>query len=264
MKLELLEAKPAHKAFPNPILFIHPLGHAAWYWQENFLPYFAAQGFHCYAISLRGHGKSEGKEKLRWTSIKSYLADIEKTIAELPGHPVLIGDSLGGMLVRKFMEKHTLPAVVLMSPASQSAAWHFSLKVLRKHPLLFLQLNTRFCVKPLYATPALYREVFCGDELPEEWVQKYLAKAENDSYRMYTELLLGLGEPKYIGSKPPVLLLSGGKDKTFPKSSYDNIQKQLNAVRITLPSLPHQMALDQSWQLAADSIIQWLQGLKNQ
>ena len=146
--LELIEARPPQKAFPHPLLFIHPIGHAAWYWQENFLPYFAAQGFHCCAMSLRGHGESEGKANLRWTSIKSYLADIENTIGRLPASPVLIGDSLGGMLVRKFLEKNTPPAAVLMSPASQSGAWSFSFKVLRRHPLLFLQLNAKRIARP--------------------------------------------------------------------------------------------------------------------
>ncbi len=263
MKLEIIEAKPAQKAFPHPLLFIHPLGHAAWYWQENFIPYFAAHGFHCYVMSLRGHGESEGKKNLRWTSIKSFLADIENTIAKLPANPVLIGDSLGGMLVRKFLEKYRPPAAVLMSPASQRAAWSFSFKVLQKHPLLFLQLNSTFNVKPLYSTPALYREVFCSEELPEELVKKYQSKTDNDSYRLYAELLFGFDKPKNQTAKTPTLLLTGGKDFTFPKSSYDKIQKELKAKRIALPSLPHEMATDTNWQLAADSIIQWLHELKN-
>ena len=216
MKLEIIEAKPAQKAFPHPLLFIHPLGHAAWYWQENFLPYFAAHGFHCYAMSLRGHGESEGKKNLRWTSIKSFLADIENTIAKLPANPVLIGDSLGGMLVRKFLEKYRPPAAVLMSPASQRAAWSFSFKVLQKHPLLFLQLNTTFNVKPLYSTPALYREVFCSEELPEELVKKYQSKTDNDSYRLYAELLFALTNQKIRPQKRPRSCSRAARTLLFP------------------------------------------------
>jgi pimeloyl-ACP methyl ester carboxylesterase len=262
MKLELIEAKPDRRAYPHPLLFVHPLGHAAWYWEENFLRYFAAQGFHCFAMSLRGHGQSEGKDHLRWASTKDYLADIAAAAAQLPARAVLVGDSLGGMLVRKYLEKNAPPAAVLLSPASQRGAWHFSLKVLRKHPLLFLQLNTTFHVKPLYSTPQLYREVFCGDQLPEGLVKKYQSKTDNDSYRMYTELLLGLAEPKRYAAQTPVLLLTGSEDRTFPKSSYDKIETQLGAKRVELPGLPHEMALDTHWQLAADSIIQWLFTLK--
>ena len=33
--------------------------HGAWCWRENFMPYFSAAGYDCYAVSLRGQGGSE-------------------------------------------------------------------------------------------------------------------------------------------------------------------------------------------------------------
>ncbi len=152
-----------------------------------------------------------------------------------------------------------------MSPASQRAAWSFSFKnVLQKHPLLFLQLNTTFNVKPLYSTPALYREVFCSEELPEELVKKYQSKTDNDSYRLYAELLFGFDKPKnqtiWKNAHAPA---HGRQGLYFSQVELRQIQKELKAKRIALPSLPHEMATDTNWQLAADSIIQWLHELKN-
>ena len=94
-------------------------------------------------------------------------------------------------------------------------------------------------------------------------MKKYQSKTDNDSYRLYAELLFGFDKPKNQTAKTPTLLLTGGKDFTFPKSSYDKIQKELKAKRIALASLPHEMATDTNWQLVADSIIQWLHELKN-
>ncbi|MBC7517162.1 MAG: alpha/beta hydrolase [Alkalinema sp. FL-bin-369] len=44
----------------SPIFFVHGAWHAAWC-RENFLPYFANHGYAAYAVSLRGHGTSEGR-----------------------------------------------------------------------------------------------------------------------------------------------------------------------------------------------------------
>lgn len=37
-----------------PLVFVHGSYHGAWCWRENFMPYFSAAGYDCYAISLRG------------------------------------------------------------------------------------------------------------------------------------------------------------------------------------------------------------------
>ncbi len=41
-----------------PLLFIHGAWHGAWCWDEHFLDFFANNGFHAVALSLRGHGNS--------------------------------------------------------------------------------------------------------------------------------------------------------------------------------------------------------------
>jgi pimeloyl-ACP methyl ester carboxylesterase len=50
MQLEVI-ANAKNETRPAPILFVHGAWHAAWCW-ENFLPYFAQQGYAAYAISL--------------------------------------------------------------------------------------------------------------------------------------------------------------------------------------------------------------------
>ena len=75
MQLEMI-ANTKNETRLTPILFVHGAWHAAWCW-ENFLPYFAQQGYPSYAVSLRGHGASEGRDKIRWHSAAhGYVADV--------------------------------------------------------------------------------------------------------------------------------------------------------------------------------------------
>jgi len=63
VNLEIIKEEPASNARPTPILFVHGMCHAAWCWGEHFLPYFAGHGYMSHALSLRGHGSSEVRER---------------------------------------------------------------------------------------------------------------------------------------------------------------------------------------------------------
>lgn len=57
MRLELNVHKPTLVVHTTPILFVH----GAWYGAVLHSPYFVQHGFTAYAMSLRGHGMSEGR-----------------------------------------------------------------------------------------------------------------------------------------------------------------------------------------------------------
>src|ERR1044072_1083743 len=120
MELEVIARESKREAQRTPLLFVHGSCHGAWCWAENFLDYFAARGHSSYALSLRGHGQSDGKDILQWASVKDYVSDVAQVADGLRRPPVLIGHSLGGLVVQKYLETHHAPAAVLIasSPAS--------------------------------------------------------------------------------------------------------------------------------------------------
>lgn len=113
--LEILAA-PAAQSRPGmpPLLFIHGAYTAAWCWAEHFLPYFAQAGFNCQALSLSGHGASRRRDHLDSYSIDDYIKDVAEVTAQLPVPPVLIGHSMGGFVVQKYLEQYPAAAAVLM------------------------------------------------------------------------------------------------------------------------------------------------------
>src|SRR3712207_3600508 len=115
MKLELITRQPERVSCATPILFVHGAWHGAWCWDKHFMPYFAEQGFNVHALSFRNHGKSESKGQLRWKRGADYVADLEQIVEQLGTPPVLIAQSLGGYVVQKYLEKHRVPAAVLLA-----------------------------------------------------------------------------------------------------------------------------------------------------
>jgi pimeloyl-ACP methyl ester carboxylesterase len=98
MQLEVI-TNIKHSTHQSPILFVHGAWHAAWCW-ENFLPYFVDRGYAAYAVSLRGHGASEGRNGIRWYSAAhDYVADIAQVIQTFPQPPIGLWVVKGLLLV---------------------------------------------------------------------------------------------------------------------------------------------------------------------
>ncbi|MGM0715392.1 alpha/beta hydrolase [Brevibacillus parabrevis] len=114
---DLVTFSPSTKSRSNPILFIHGAFHGAWCWEEYFLPYFAAHGYEVHALNWRGHGKSSDKERLRGNRITDYVEDVSHVASSLKQPPILVGHSMGGFVMQKYLENHSAAAGVLLASA---------------------------------------------------------------------------------------------------------------------------------------------------
>ena len=113
--LEVLDRAPRSASDKPPILFVHGAWHGAWCWDEHFLDYFAEKGYRSVALSLRGHGNSTAPKSMRFCSIADFVDDIDTVAKSLPEPPVVIGHSLGGFVVQKYLESHEAPAAVVLN-----------------------------------------------------------------------------------------------------------------------------------------------------
>jgi pimeloyl-ACP methyl ester carboxylesterase len=256
MKLEVISKQPSGKTHRTPLLFVHGAWHGAWSW-ENFLPYFAEQGYEVHAVSLRGHGNSEGKEGIRWYSAHDYVSDLKQVANSLNTHPVLIGHSMGGYVVQKYLESHNAPAGVLLTSAPTMGIIGFLLRWLRRHPTSTLKalvlLNTWYFV----STPALAKDAFFSDDFPNEQFREYYAHIQNESFRMALEMaVLRLPRPGRV--RTPLLVLGGGSDRIFTVSEHRKTAQAYKTEAIIYPNMAHDMMLERGWENAADQILSWL------
>ena len=166
MKLEVISKHPRESRHPTPLLFIHGMLHGAWCWDVHFLDYFAQQGFAAHAVNLRGHGSSDGRDKLRWTRIADFVDDVASAVRELPSPPVLIGHSMGGFVIQKYLEDHEAAGAVLLSSPPPVGLLGTALRIARRRPFVFARVNLTLSLQPVIATPQLAREAFFSVRLP--------------------------------------------------------------------------------------------------
>jgi pimeloyl-ACP methyl ester carboxylesterase len=257
LKLELISRQPPTLTHSTPLLFVHGAWHGAWCWEEYFLDYFAQHGYATHALSLRGHGGSEGRQRLRWMRLAEYVEDVAQVVGQLPQPPVLIGHSLGGAVVQKYLETHSAPAGILLASVPSAGILATTLRVIAHHPIEYAKLTLTLSLFPLVATPELAHEFLFSKSLPEAQVHAYAQRLQDESYLAFLDiLLLNLPRPQQVTT--PLLVLGAAQDAIFYPNEVEATARAYHTQAIIFPDLAHDMMLDTGWQKVADQMIGWL------
>lgn len=257
MKLETIAKYPFGLTHPTPLLFIHGASHGAWCWDAHFLDYFAQHGYAAYALNLRGHGHSEGREKLRWTRIADYVADVADTVRQLPSQPVLIGHSMGGFIIQKYLEQHSAPAAVLLSSAAPAGLLPTALKIARRQPYVFAKVSLTLSLLPLIATPQLARKAFFSSDLTDKTLERYWAQMEEDSFMAFLDMV-ALDRPKPAQIKTPMLVLGAERDNMLEPREIEATARAYHTRPEIIAGVAHDSMLEARWETVAERILLWL------
>ncbi len=257
MKLDIIARKTEGISKAAPVLFVHGAWHTASCWEEYFLPYFAAKGFDAYAFSLRGHGNSGKVNFFRFTRISHYIEDLSQIVEQMPCPPILVGHSMGGLVVQKYLETHNAPAAILLAPVPVGGVWRTTLRILLRHFFVFVRANLTMSLWPFVSTKTRAREMFFSQDMSREDVSRYYNQLQNESYFAFLGMLItSLPKPKKVTVKP--LIIGAENDFVF---TLKVIKKTASAYKVKpeiLPETAHDIMLEKSWQKAADIMIEWI------
>lgn len=262
MQLEFISEQPTQPTQHPPILFVHGTWHGAWCWQAHFLPYFAQQGYGSYALSLRAHGASEGRKRLRGKRIAQYAADVAQVAAQFDQPPIIIAHSMSTLVAQKYLERHPAPAVVLLAPVPPNGIIGTTLRIAARHPGPFARANATLSLYPLVATNSLARDAFFSADLPEAQVTLYQQQMQDEAYLAFLDMLaFNLPRPKRVRRQnptAPMLIMGGADDRIFPPREVQATAKRYGTTAEIFPHMAHDMMLEAGWQAVADRIIGWL------
>lgn len=261
-ELECLQAHPAANApvQKHPLVFVHGAFVGGWCWQRHFLDYFAAHGYHCYAPSLRGHGGSEGGERLNHFGIREYVADVNAIVEAFElATPILIGHSMGGLVVQRYLEQYPAAAAVLMAPVPTQGLLPSSLRMAFADPLLFWQYGLMQTLGTQAADEKIARRAVFSDDLPDAEVRAVSKNIQRESQRALWDMsVMPAGRPWLVANAPRMLVMAGSNDTLFQPSECQAVANLWDADWCLLDDMAHAMMMDAGWQRAADTLIDWL------
>ena len=255
--IRLVTLKATSPAAAHPVLFVHGAWHGAWCWEEHFLPYFSEKGYDAYALDLRGHGESAGIESLPFTRITDYVDDVVGVIDALPAPPIIVGHSMGGLIVQKALEKRSLPAGILLAPVPKSGVLGTTLRIARRHPIAFLTANLKWSLYPIIGSPALTRDAFFSKDMPEADQNRYFENMQDESYLGFLDMLVAtFSDPDAVNT--PMLVLGAEADRVFITGEVHDTAKRYGTVAVMFESMAHDMMLEDGWRAVADRILEWI------
>lgn len=260
--LEILSVEPPQATDRPPLLFVHGAYTAAWCWSEHFLPFFAAAGFPCHAVSLSGHGTSRRRELLDSYSIDNYVDDVAEVVGSVPGPPVLIGHSMGGFVVQKYLERHAAPAAVLMCSVPPQGLAASAFGMLFSKPSLLSDLN-RLMSGGQVALDSL-REALFAQPVSLDDLSRYYHMAQPESHRAIWDMML-FNLPRTAQAlahlpqgRDSLLVLGAAHDMIIPESLVTLTARSYGVTARIYPDMGHGLMLERDWQSVAQDIIDWI------
>lgn len=109
----------AQKSKQTVIVMIHGMFVGPWCW-DSYRIYFEQRGYRVITPTLKYHDQplsSPPNPGLMETSIRDYVADVEKEIHALDQKPIIIGHSMGGLIAQILAGKGLAGAAILIAPA---------------------------------------------------------------------------------------------------------------------------------------------------
>lgn len=261
--LEILSI-PVAQARPGmpPLLFIHGAYTAAWCWAEHFLPYFAQAGFDCQAVSLSGHGASRRRDHLDSYSIDDYIQDVAEVTAQFPVPPVLVGHSMGGFVVQKYLEQHQAAAAVLMCSVPPQGLAASAFGMLFSRPNLLVDLNG--LMNGGHVALSSLQEALFAQPISVDDLGRYVRMAQPESHRaIWDMMLLNLPRPSQILAHLPhgrddLKIIGATHDLIIPASMVEMTARSYGVDAMLYPGMGHGLMLERDWTIVAQDIIDWL------
>ena len=261
--LELITKGQLSETHPRAILFVHGAWHGGWCWDGNFLDYFAERGSRVLAPSLRGHGSSPAGKPLRLCSISDFVEDIASVVQTLPAPPIMVGHSMGGFVVQKYLEANDAPAGVLIASTPPRGQLGSLLRSMRRHPWRSSKFGFTGRPADLYKSPAQARELFFGDKASDSLVTAIAARLQPDSTRaMMFDMVVGnLVNTRKV--RTPLMILGGELDQIYSPHDVSETARAYHTEPILIPDMGHELMFEPGWQTVALRVESWLsqQGL---
>ncbi|MFP4233587.1 MAG: alpha/beta hydrolase [Nitriliruptoraceae bacterium] len=246
---ELLEAHPAEPRGRPPLLFVHGAWHGAWCFAEHWLPAAADAGWDAYAVSLRGHGGSETPEAFARVPLRDYEHDVLQAVTELPSPPVLVGHSMGGLVVQRVLERYrAAPAGVLLASVPPDHGLEVATALARHDPAAFTRALAGRPPQPRPAT--LY-----GPRTDPATARRGTDRLGPESWLATQQLVL----PRRTGElTSPLLVLGGAEDRVVPPSAVIRTARRFGVQARLLRGMGHQLMLEPDQDAVLRLVLGWL------
>jgi len=250
--LVLEHAAPAGRAHSRSVLFVHGMWGGSWY-LRNYLYAAAQSGWDAWAVNLRGHGESPAPGGLGRASLRDYVDDVRRCLAQL-GRAVLVGHSMGGLVAQKAAEGDGVAAAVFLTSAAPRGIFGLEWGVLSR--------MTRY-VPAMLGTQAFrvsreHADHLLLNRLSPDQRERAFSAFGPESGRAARELALGGIPVDPAAIRCPTLVVGAGDDRITPAPLQRRIARRYRAEYQEAPGHAHMLMLEDGWEGPFKDMMAWV------
>ena len=251
--LKVERALPRVPERDRPILFIHGMWGGSWMW-DNWLGFFAGRGYTCYALNLRGHHGSKPVADIGRVPFGDYLLDARGVVAAI-GNPILVGHSMGGLIVQRLAELLDPPAVVALTPAAPRGI--FPLCTLELFRLSLKHLHEMLLSRPI--TPSRDEaDALLFGRTPAAERRPAFERLVPESGRMAFDIAVKGVPVDAARVRSPMLVVAGREDRITPAAMVRKVAQKYGAALRVYDGHAHMVLTEPGWETIAGDVVAWL------
>lgn len=250
-----------------PILFIHGMFMSGSSW-AGWEAWFQARGYETYAPDWPHRDgdpeqlKQTPPEELPELGLEEVLDVYRAAIDEMPEPPIVVGHSMGGLIVQILLREGRVRAGVAIDSAPPSGVQTLKWSFLRSNVPVLLKRR-----KPFVPSRSWFAYAFDHtlDEAELERVWREHAVPESGKIARDSTTKLAKIDP--TADRPPLLLIAGEEDHIIPASLvrknrdfYRGPQTDFQA----FPGRTHRICGQDGWEEVAGHVDGWLEGVLRQ
>lgn len=259
-RLEMLGLSASGSVRRPPILMVHGAYTHGGSWRHTFMPWFAERGHDVHAVSLRGHGGSDGHPMLDAWGLEHYGEDVRRALAMIGQPAIVFGSSMGGLVLQRLLSGGpALLAMVLVSSVPPTGLFDAVSSMTLQRPR---QMGQLFQLAMAGRSGQGILELLAHDPLPMIDHPTASRLLTRESSRALWEMTWApMPWSAKAAATVPMLAVHGEHDQMIPASAAHAIARRFQAQALLMPQVGHVPMIERHWLSVAQAIADWLEPL---
>lgn len=247
------------------IVFVHGMFQNPKSW-DKWIAYFTQKGYNCIAPAWPLHEGDPAElrrnppENLGDLELSTILAEIESVVRKQPEPPIVIGHSVGGLIVQLLVAKGIVDIGVPISSVAPNAMLAFDWGFMKNSALIANPFKGN---EPFYMDLESFTASFTNTSTEEESLHAYTETATHDSRNVLRDCMGEDGKIDTDLPHVPMLFIGGEADEIIPAElNKRNAEAYTGEISITefksFSNRAHWICGQQGWEEVANYIADWL------
>ncbi|KQB86171.1 alpha/beta hydrolase [Corynebacterium lowii] len=226
---------------------------------SEWVTFFEQRGYTCHAPTWVGHTHNDAPEERAKITLSDVLKGYTELIDSLPEKPILIGHSLGGVIVQKLLEQGYGSMAVCLTSGPPKGIAAFNKDWLVSNGQMLNPLDK----KPLVLMPPTWYHKYVTNEMSYEETVAFMDQHCIESSKLVAKSIGEDGVIDFTKPHPPILFIAGSKDRSQPAIiNQKNHQAYTDAGSVCdyeeFAGRTHNIVRQTGWEEVAGFIQEWI------